>query len=245
MSTIQTAPAGADRSPVQPRTSQPRWTRGRLAALVVAVLGILSSAAMFVGALILDNADHEHRDGRYFTSDPTTLETSGHALSIEEVDLDGLHGDWLLGDVRLQVAPTDRDVPIFVGIATTRDAEKYLSGVAHSTVDEISDPRTRYTDHRGGAPSVRPADAGIWVAQSTGSGNQDVSWSPQDGSWTVVVMNADGSRDVRVTGDVGATLPLIGAMVRGLGVGGLVAGILGLGTASWLGISLGRSSSRP
>lgn len=244
MTTVQTVPAGADPTPVHPGAPRPRWTRGRVIALVIALLGLLSSAAMFLGAFILDAADNEHRDGLFYTSDRTTLETSGHALSIEDVDLDGLHGDWLLGDVRLRVASTDRDVPIFVGIAGTKDAEEYLGGVAHSTVDEISDPGTRYTDHPGGAPSVRPADADIWVAQSTGSENQDVTWSPQDGSWTVVVMNADGSGDVRVTGDVGATLPLIGSTIRGLEIGGLVAGIVGLGMVGWLGFRLARDPSR-
>jgi hypothetical protein len=60
-------------------------------------------------------------------------------------------------------------------------------------------------------------------------------WDPTDGSWTVVVMNADGRPGIDVTADLGARVPAlpwiaVGMLVAGTGflVGGglLIAGAI-------------------
>jgi hypothetical protein len=47
-----------------------------------------------------------------------------------------------------------------------------------------------------------------------------VVWEPTDGSWTVVVMNADGRSGIDVAADLGARLPSL----LWIAVGFLVAG---------------------
>ena len=94
-------------------------------------------------------------------------------------------------------------MPVFVGIATRADADSYLKGVQHSVVTEIADSGTEYVAHAGGVPSTGPGDAGIWTAQTNGTGRQDLTSTPKDGSWAVVVMNADGTGPVHVKADVG------------------------------------------
>ena len=49
-------------------------------------------------------------------------------------------------------------------------------------------------------------------------------WPVENGDWTVVVMNADGSRGVSTDLSVGATVPALGWVVTGI----LVAAGLGL-----------------
>lgn len=56
----------------------------------------------------------------------------------------------------------------------------------------------------------------------SGTGEQTLTWTPRAGDWTVVVMNADATRGVSVTGDAGATIPALPWLAGGL----LTAGAL-------------------
>jgi hypothetical protein len=209
-----------------PTSRKRRWTGGTIALLVAGILAMIVGAGMLVGAGVLNAVDNHWRDGKYLTSDTTELSTAGHALAVEEIDLDGLGGDWL-GRARVRATSSDPDADLFVGVAHTDDVAAYLSGVRYSTVDEIDDPQTRYVEHAGGAPSTAPAASDIWVAETSGSGTQSLNWLPKSGNWTVVVMNADGSSAVDVTADVGATVPLLERLPWGLLVFGIVFALLG------------------
>src|SRR5262249_15297634 len=72
----------------------------------------------------------------------------------------------------------------------------------------------------GGAPASAPGTQDFWVASSTGPGARTLTWVPADGSWTVVVMNADGGPGIDVQADLGARIPAL----PWIGVGLLVAG---------------------
>jgi hypothetical protein len=185
------------------------WTPGRTTSMILAVVLFVGAVAMFAAAGIAHVVDNELREGGYLTTDATSLDTDGYALTIEEIDLDSLDGDWLLGKARLRVATADSDAQLFVGVAPEDQVDDYLAGVQHSTVAEIGDPTTRYAEHPGGPVSVNPADSDIWDAQVTGSGTQSLEWTPRAGHWTVVVMNSDGAGGVHVTADVGATVPVL------------------------------------
>jgi len=65
--------------------------------------------------------------------------------------------------------------------------------------------------------------------QASGVGGQEMVWAPAPGDWTLVVMNADGSRPVVADLSFGATAPGLSALWSALlGVGGasLVVGAL-------------------
>lgn len=49
----------------------------------------------------------------------------------------------------------------------------------------------------------------IWRAHASGPGEQTIKWPVQNGDWTLVVMAADGSRNVNVRMDFGATAPAL------------------------------------
>jgi hypothetical protein len=55
----------------------------------------------------------------------------------------------------------------------------------------------------------RPAAAGIWAASASGPGEQTATWKPTDGSWAVVVMNADGRAGVAADVSAGAEIDLL------------------------------------
>jgi hypothetical protein len=96
------------------------------------------------------------------------------------------------------------------------------------TLDELDEPANRYDEHAGDAPTALPSDSDIWVDQAQGTGTQHVSWPTDDGSWTLVVMNADATNGVHVDADVGAEAPIIHRVVVGLVVGGTLSAAMGV-----------------
>jgi hypothetical protein len=129
---------------------------------------------------------------------------------------------------------------VFAGLAPADQVAAFLAGTDHATVLDFGDGPT-YQLHRGG-PIAAPATAIDWAAQTSGTGTQSLSWSPQAGDWAVVVMNADATPGVSVRMDVGATAPGLGPLAVGL----LATGALGLaGAAALVGIALYLGLRRP
>ena len=136
----------------------------------------------------------------------------------------------LVNDVRIRSEST-RDV--FVGIGPDDDVEGYLDGVEHSVVTRISD-EPEYSHRDGGAPTGPPADEDFWVASTSGVGEQTLEWEPEEGSWSAVVMNSDGSRGVSSELSIGAELDaavwvgiaflIVGAVLAALAALAITAG---------------------
>jgi hypothetical protein len=176
-------------------------------------------------------------DDGFLMTPSQTLSTTTYAISSEPLVLDsGSAGDVvpesLLGEVAVRADVRGAE-PIFVGVATTQDAAAYLAGVEHTTlvdIEGIGDDRVPvYRDAPGDAPATSPGDSDIWVASATGTGEQELTWEPESGDWTVVVMNADASAGVEGDLSVGATVPVLGAIIAGLFITGgvlLVASIV-------------------
>ncbi|HVQ18325.1 MAG TPA: hypothetical protein VMT27_04730 [Actinomycetes bacterium] len=203
-----------------------RWTSGRVSLLVLGMVTLLFGAGMLISAGVLKAVDSHWRDGDYLTTAETPLSTPGYALAFDDIDLSGLSGDWL-GEARVRAASREPDASLFVGVARTDDAQAYLRDVQYSTVDEVDDPETRYVEHAGGAPSVEPTGEDIWISQASGSGTQTLRWTPTSGDWSLVFMNEDGSSDVQVTADVGATAPLVQRVTWALLIFGTVFTLAG------------------
>jgi hypothetical protein len=151
----------------------------------------------------------------FFTSDPQPLSTGTYALVSDDLELQ-VGVDWLpedfLGDARV-TATAGQDMPVFVGLAATRDVDAYLDGVAHAVVTGLpaSDVAgaPSYRTEPGTGPATDPATADFWVAQSSGTGRQVIEWPVQEGTWSVVVMNPDGSRLVDADVTAGVTAPAL------------------------------------
>jgi hypothetical protein len=122
---------------------------------------------------------------------------------------------------RVRVTGADPATPLFVGIARTQDAVRYLAGIRHDTVSDLAGA-SGYRAHPGGAPELAPSQQAIWVAQSSGTGTRTIAWPMEAGSWTVVVTDADGRQGVDVRADVGAKLPALEWVAAGLLATGLV-----------------------
>jgi hypothetical protein len=209
------------RSEAAPRSSG--LTAGRITALVIgALLVLLSLTLLGAGATGLW-ADRTQRESGYVTTDVHEFSTSGAALATVSTELGSAGVGWLyapglLDNVRIRVTPASAGTPLFVGIGRSTDVDRYLAGVNHSVITEFWEEKTEAV--AGGAPAAAPGTQDFWVASSTGSGARTLEWDPTDGSWTVVVMNADGRPGIAVGADLGARLPA----VLWLAVGALIAG---------------------
>jgi hypothetical protein len=103
--------------------------------------------------------------------------------------------------------------------------------VPYTTVDdvEVSPFEADYTRHAGNRHPASPEHAGIWAASSEGSGRQAIDWEIDDGDWSVVVMNADGSLGVDADIRAGASLPFLDELGWSAIGSGAFALIIGLG----------------
>jgi hypothetical protein len=120
------------------------------------------------------------------------------------------------------VTPQQPGTEVFAGIARTADVRQYLSGVGQTVISDFWGDDT--FEIAGGSPVGPPNEQGFWVASDVGSGPRTVTWDPGNGSWTVVVMNADGGPGVDILTDLGAEMPLLlPAALIGVVLGAILA----------------------
>ena len=210
--------------------------------MVFASIGGLIGLALLVGGIaVLAAYAFGRDDDGYFNSDRKQLDSGAYAITTGEIDLGVDEADWapdeILGDVRVRV---EGDEPVFVGIGSDEDVDRYLGNVAHDQLIEFRGDDPALDLHEGGAPSTPPGEQDFWVAESEGSGEQVLTWDADFGRWTAVVMNADASRGIDVEADAGVKLGW--AIWAGLGM--FVVGLLMSAGAVLVILLIGRHASR-
>ena len=206
-------------------------------AVIAASLAVLASLAALAAGAIAVVFDQTQRDaGGYVMTDSTAYSSSTYAL-VSDSYRTGAAGDAfvardMLGTIRIR---THSAQPLFVGIGPAAAVDSYLVGVRHDVATRFDAARSDFRLHQGGAPSAPPAARHFWVAQALGPGTQTVSWSPANGNWRIVVMNADGSAGVHTDLAIGARFPHLlwigigvlggGALLLLLGGGGIYAAV--------------------
>jgi hypothetical protein len=210
--------------------------KGSRIALIVTgtIASLVASAIVAGGALALWGDSQKGSDG-YLSTHTHRFEAPGRALATDNLDVD-LGGVDSIADTddlgTVKVTAESRDgKPVFVGIARTTDVERYLSGVPYTTVDDIdtSPFSADYTRHGGHRHPVSPEHAGIWAESSHGNGRQSFEWNVDDGDYSIVVMNADGSLGVDADVKAGANVPFLDELGWSAIGSGAFALVIGLG----------------
>lgn len=211
----------------QPKVAHRRsgWTGGRIVSLVIGVLLALVGLVLLGGGGTGLWAELTQRDAGYVTTGAHTFSTTGAALATEPTHLGSpgvgwLYSPGLLGKVRIRVTPPGSGPELFVGIGRSADVDRYLAGVNHTVVSDFFGDKVQAVD--GGPPRSAPGRQGFWAASTTGPGARTLLWDPAGGSWTVVVMNADGRSGIDVRADLGARMPAVLWIAIGLLVAGAV-----------------------
>jgi hypothetical protein len=199
---------------------------GRVLLIVFGSIAVLIALALLAGGGAAVWGLGQRDGSGYFTSGSHRLSTTSYALASDNLDVGTDAPRWVFGDhfatVRIEASSTR---PVFIGIARTGAVERYLAGVQRDQIRDFElDPFSVSYRHRGGsvAPAA-PAGENFWRVKASGSGNQTIGWPLEKGNWSVVVMNADGSRGVTVDARVGARVPYLRWVVIGfLAAGGLI-----------------------
>jgi hypothetical protein len=190
---------------------------GAIGAIVAA--GIVAAGGVSLWA---DSAKTD-RDG-YFTSGPHPVQTTSHALVSDGINIDS-SADWLFDDghvgVRVAASPSDGE-RVFICVARQADVSAYLSGVRYDRITDLDvDPFSLDTQrHDGDGTPVAPGSLRIWKASTEGSDSKVLTWNPEPGNWSVVIMNADGSAGVDTQTTFGARASFLFELGLGLVLGG-------------------------
>jgi hypothetical protein len=206
-----------------PSTPAARRSAGRIASVIAgAVAAVLAVGFIAAGALLLWG-NSEKDDQGYLSTGKDRYAASTYALATDNLDVDLDGAGWIMdrddfGKIRLEV-DSSSDKPVFVGIARTSDVSEYLSGTSYTSVTDVdySPFHASYADHGGDRRPALPADQHFWATSAHGSGTQSVTWDLDEGDWSVVVMNADGSRGVDAGVSAGAKVPFLALAIVSFG----------------------------
>lgn len=186
------------------------------------VLGLFASI-IGVALVALVGADGS------FRMPETDARSDGHALLFDAIYVRGdLPTEGNLATT-LEIEAGGQE-PLFIGVGPTPEVAEYLSGVEADRVVQMNWPGGVRTEPIPGTRTPEaPAEQDFWEASDSGTGPLSIEWTVTGGDWTIVVMNADGSADVEVTGSVTVTLPILGPVsiiVLVVGIAMILAGTL-------------------
>ncbi|GAA4113205.1 hypothetical protein GCM10022415_08370 [Knoellia locipacati] len=222
---------GAPAAAPPPTSSLPPrggWGAGSVITVVVGCVAALTSLALVTGGVAALVADNVARDADgYVMSQPERFTSDGSAVLFSDLELDTTGAGWvpeqLIGDVRVVVTPAAPATSTFFGIGPASDVTAYLRGATYSVE---RGPGLTPQQVTGSTTPVAPTTATFWDASVTGASDQELSWSPRDGSWSAVLMNVDGTPTVAADVAIGATFPWLTRLGVGLLLGGLAVAVL-------------------
>jgi Domain of unknown function (DUF4389) len=217
MPSVSAMTEAAEHSPVT-------WGPRRIAATVLTSLtALLGIAAIVAGGAALVFDQTQRNPSGYLTSGAAPYSTGTYALESDSYHA-GTAAEWfvargLLGTIRID-SVSNR--PVFVGIAPANAANQYLANVAHAEAADLGAQSSDFHAHPGAAPAALPAAQHFWAAHASGSGDQTLTWKVRSRNWRVIVMNANGTRDVTSELSIGASFPHL----QTIGIAALGAGLL-------------------
>ena len=215
---------------------------GKIVLLVFGVIVLLVSVALLLSGGVLMWAEKALKDSEgFYTTPAIQLEKDSHAIVTEPANID-FGGDWgwlsWLGrrepgdflTLKIEGSNNDPSKQIFIGVAEASGLEVYLKDVEY---DEITRFRIRrhslgYTNHPGASEPQAPTTQTFWTTSVHGAGTQTLEWGIEEGTYSLVMMNEDGSRGLDLAASVGVKVPPV---FWGISVGLLVVGLVLLGVA--------------
>jgi len=226
-------------------------TAGRIVLIVLGSFALIFGLAFAAGGGVVLVAQSAFRDAEgFFVSGPHPFESNGYAITSNRIDLgtNPEQGATNIGGIftlRLRAESTNGR-PIFIGVAPSADVDSYLGTVDHDEITDVSlrPFRATYEHINGPPPTHAPSQEPIWVATDSGLGQRQVLWHPRGGRWTVVVMEADGSRVVRADLSVGVRVRFLTWIGIGLLALALLAFVAG-GLMLYFGVRKPREKSPP
>jgi len=211
---------------------------GRIIVLIFGVIGILISIGLLMGGGAILWMDNTIKDSEgFYTTETIQIEKDSYAIVTGPADID-IETDldwgwqWDLGDLatfKIEGKSNDPSNQLFIGIARESDIDAYLSGVEYDELTNIHiNPYSiDYQNHPGSIIPGAPTSQTFWTSSTYGSGTQSLEWELEAGSYSLVLMNSDGSSDIDIGVELGAKFPWLLGVGIGLLVGSGLALVIG------------------
>jgi hypothetical protein len=203
---------------------------GKIVLLILAILLVLVSIVLIAGGGFILAFDTGFKDSQgYYSTGSIPIESSSSAIITYPADFQN-EPDWYWEDqmpfsVKVEASNATPDKPIFIGIAHESDLINYLEDVSYDKFEGFSSHP--YTVHLNQIEGTRlpsdPTKQTIWVTSVTGKGTQTLNWDIRNGNYSLILMNADGSKPIEATVALGIKMP---AVLKGVGIGLLTGGIV-------------------
>ncbi len=213
-----TPPAGGYSAPPPP----PRTGRAGVGSIVIGAvlvgLGFLT-AASGTALLFLFGAGQVIGSGQH----PISTGTSAVVADLGQIhgidDFRAITGSPTLSFSAQNVGQDG----VFVGVGRTEDVERYLAGVPIERVNDLELMPYHLSTKavQGTGTATAPGRQGFWVASSESTNQAEFTWLMSDGSYELVVMNADGSAGFVTSAEIGVALPdSTGVWITVIAIGG-------------------------
>ncbi|MBD8043790.1 hypothetical protein H9638_08175 [Arthrobacter sp. Sa2BUA2] len=200
---------------------------GKIVMIIAGSLLVLLGFGTGIAGAAVGFLNTRQASGEFLSVPQEVYQVDSHAMTTEPFSVGGgVSSEDAVGTIVVRGQAVAPDQELFLGIGPTADVNRYLSGVAHSELREVTfEPFNAYfREIEGTAVPAPPGEQEFWAAASSGQGLQEMSWNLDDGSWTVVVMNADGSVPVSAQLQMGARSDLLGPFRLDQGPDGSGAG---------------------
>lgn len=222
MSTATAQPAAPDRG-------ASRFGPKRVLLLVFGSLLSLLALALLAGGGAAVWGLSQRDDQGYFSTGINRLATPTYALSTSTLHMGPDAPGWVGEDFAKIKLEASSAQPVFLGIGPAADVQRYLGQVAHRQITDFDTDPFRVTSHAaaGSAKPPPPGSQSFWRVRASGSGTQTIVWPLEQGKWSAVAMNADGSRNVSIALRIGARASALRWLAIGLFVGGGILLLLG------------------
>lgn len=215
---------------------------GKIVLLVFGIIVLLISLVPLLAGGGLMWVEKALRDSEGFYTTPVIqLEKDSYAIVTESANID-IGGDWKwiswgrrwdpadFLTLKIEGSSNNPSKQIFLAMAEASDLETYLQDVKYDEVTDfrIRRPSLEYADHLGASKPEAPTTQTFWTASAYGEGRQALEWGIEEGSYSLVLMNDDGSQGLDLAVSIGVKVPPV---VGWIGVGLLVVGLVLLGVA--------------
>lgn len=207
---------------------------GRIVLLVFGILFVLVSFGLLIGGGVVLAMDNTFKDSQgFYTSGNIPVSSSTSVITTQPANIHIGSNWWFnpsndLLTIRVEGTAANSGQPIFIGIAKQSDLTNYLNGAGYDEVRDFSftgldTGSVSYTHHNGTAAVQAPTGQSFWVASASGPGTQTLQWNVTNGTYSVVLMNADGTAPVNAEASLGVKVPDV---IHGVGLGLLIGGIV-------------------
>lgn len=212
-------------------------SKGKIFLVAAYALVLLIGVGLLIsgGAILWANTFMKDAEG-FYTSRTVEVKRDSHAITSLPAEIEinhlGKFMNWVEAiDVKL-IAENNKDEGVFVGIANEKDLKNYLSEVEHDQIEEldlnhpVGKPEVDYKNFPGTSSPAAPTSEDFWTDSASGTGKQVLKWGVESGTYSVALMNQDGSTGIDISASVGADVPIANGLGLWLTIAGLVAVLL-------------------